>query len=151
MQGQICQTTDDSQPQSPPVNDKFNGPSSSRKKVSILVVDDEVLIAETLADILNDVGFDARVAMGAEEAMRIAKAAPPDIVLSDVLMPKVTGVELGIWMRKELPGTRVVLISGQASTAELLRRAENDGNRFELLPKPIHPEELIARLKIPRA
>ena len=81
----------------------------------------------------------------------VLKTRPPDIVLSDVLMPKVSGVELGIWMRKELPGTRVVLISGQSSTAELLRRAENDGNRFELLPKPIHPEELIARLKIPRA
>jgi DNA-binding response OmpR family regulator len=151
MQGQICQSPDDAKPKGPFIHDKFDGTSGSRKKLSILVVDDEALIAETLADILNDVGFDARIAMSAEEAMRLAKAAPPDILLTDVLMPRVTGVELGIWMRKELPGTRVVLISGQSSTAELLRKAENDGNSFELLPKPIHPEELIARLRIPRA
>ncbi len=148
MQDQICQSMDDAHARGPFLDGKVDGISGDRKKVSILVVDDEALIAETLADILNDVGFDARIALSGEEAMRIATVVRPDIVLSDVLMPRVTGVELGIWMRKELPGTRVVLISGQASTAELLRKAQNDGNSFELLPKPIHPEELIARLKI---
>jgi DNA-binding response OmpR family regulator len=151
MHGQNCQATDNSQPKDPLVDGKLAGITSGRKKLSVLVVDDEALIAETLADILNDQGFDAQVALSGEEAMRKAPAIRPDIVLSDVLMPRISGVDLGVWLRKELPGTRVVLISGQASTAELLRRAENDGNRFELLPKPIHPEELIARLKTPRA
>jgi hypothetical protein len=56
-------------------------------------------------------------------------------------------VELGIQMRREFPNARIVLFSGQASTAELMRRAEEEGHRFELFAKPLHPEELIAKLR----
>ena len=118
-----------------------------RSRISVLVVDDEILIAETIAEILNLNGFEARIATSAEDAMDLAIQTCPDIVLSDVVMPRMSGVELGIQIRKQLPGTRVVLISGQSSTSELLRRGEESGHSFELLPKPIHPEELIARLK----
>jgi DNA-binding response OmpR family regulator len=123
------------------------GLEDRKDRIIVLVVDDEALIADTLADILNEHGFDARTAYSADEAMSIARSLRPDILLSDVLMPRMSGVELGIRIREELPGTHVVLISGQASTAGLLRKAEADGNSFELLPKPIHPEDLIARLK----
>jgi DNA-binding response OmpR family regulator len=58
-----------------------------------------------------------------------------------------SGVELGIRIREQLPGTQIILISGQASTAGILQKAQDEGNWFELLPKPIHPDELIARLK----
>jgi DNA-binding response OmpR family regulator len=116
-------------------------------RISVLVVDDEPLIADTLADILQEHGFEARKANSAEEAMEIALRARPDIVLTDVLMPRMSGVELGIRIRAQLPGTQIILISGQASTAGILQKAQDEGNWFELLPKPIHPDELIARLK----
>jgi CheY-like chemotaxis protein len=71
----------------------------------------------------------------------------PDVVLSDVLMPGISGVEMAIRMKQLLAGTKIVLLSGQASTAELIRQAANAGHDFELLAKPIHPEELVSKLK----
>jgi DNA-binding response OmpR family regulator len=115
----------------------------------VLVVDDEHLIADTLSAILGDNGFSASAAYSAEEAIEAARELQPDIVISDVLMPKMSGVDLGIHLRKELPKARVILFSGQAATSELMRKAEADGYSFELFPKPIHPEELIAKLKSP--
>jgi YesN/AraC family two-component response regulator len=71
----------------------------------------------------------------------------PDIVLSDVLMPTMTGIQMAILIKKSLPSTRIVLLSGQAATAELMRQAAAAGHNFELLAKPIHPEELVMKLK----
>jgi len=121
--------------------------SRGRAHPRVLVVDDERLIAQTVAAILNAHGFEAQEAYSGEEALALAQKFQPDIVLTDVLMPRMTGVELGIRLRKELPATRVLLFSGQAATSELMHRAELEGHRFALFPKPIHPEELIARLR----
>jgi CheY-like chemotaxis protein len=122
-------------------------PDGSGATVRVLVVDDERLIADTLSAILADHGFSAVAAYSGEEAIRAARTQQPDIVISDVLMPKMTGVELGIRLRSEVPQARVILFSGQAATSELMRKAQADGHTFELFPKPIHPEELIAKLK----
>jgi DNA-binding response OmpR family regulator len=121
--------------------------TNDRKLQRVLVVDDERLIAETVTAILNDNGFEAVEAHNGEEALEAARKFRPDIVLSDVLMPKMSGVELGIKIRLEFPGTRIFLFSGQAATSELMRKAQDDGYTFELFPKPIHPEELIAKLR----
>ena len=112
----------------------------------VLVVDDERLIADTVAAILNVNGFEAIKAYNGEEALESARKFKPDIVLSDVLMPRMSGVELGIKIRVEFPGTRIFLFSGQAATSGLTRKAKDDGYTFELL-KPIHPEELVAKLR----
>ncbi|MGA8530975.1 MAG: response regulator [Acidobacteriaceae bacterium] len=113
----------------------------------VLVVDDEPLIAQTVTAILNAHGFEAMEAISGEDALQMARSFRPDIVLSDVLMPRMTGVDLGVRLRNEFPQTRVLLFSGQAATSELMRRAEEQGYHFELFPKPIHPDELIARLR----
>jgi CheY-like chemotaxis protein len=121
--------------------------TSGRRMQRVLVVDDERLIAETVTAILNENGFEAVEAYNGEEALEAARKFHPDIVLSDVLMPKMSGVELGIKIRLEFPGTRIFLFSGQAATSELMRKAQDDGYTFELFPKPIHPEDLIAKLR----
>ena len=113
----------------------------------VLVVDDERLIAETVAAILNANGFEAVEAFNGEEALEAARKLPPDIVLTDVLMPRMSGIELGIKIRQEFPATRIFLFSGQAATAELMCKAKADGYTFELFPKPIHPDDLIAKLR----
>ena len=113
----------------------------------ILVVDDEKVIADTIVQILNRNGFIAEAAYGGEEAIEKAKRHCPELVLSDVLMPSVDGVEAAIQIRKHCPDTRIVLFSGQAATVEILARARERGHTFELLPKPIHPTELIKRLR----
>lgn len=125
-----------------------------RSRLRILVVDDEQLIATTVAAILNENGFEATHAFCAEDALAAARDFRPDVVLSDVLMPRMSGIDLGMRLRQELPSAHLILFSGQAATTELLRKARLDGYDFELLAKPIHPEDLIAHLaglKLPRS
>jgi CheY-like chemotaxis protein len=113
----------------------------------ILVVDDEALIADTIVQILNRNGFIAEAAYSGEQAIEMAKRSCPDLVLSDVLMPQIDGVEAAIEISKLCPDTRIVLFSGQAATIEILSRAKERGYNFELLPKPIHPTQLIQHLR----
>jgi CheY-like chemotaxis protein len=125
---------------------KFAGESTDSPG-TVLVVDDERLIADTITEILTQHGFVAFKAYSGEEAVRLANEVEPDIVLSDVLMPTMTGIQMAILIKKSLPSTRIVLLSGQAATAELMRQAAAAGHNFELLAKPIHPEELVMKLK----
>jgi len=113
----------------------------------ILVVDDEVLIADTIVQILNRNGFIAEAAYSGEQAIEMARRSCPELVLSDVLMPQIDGVEAAIQISKLCPETRIVLFSGQAATLEILSRAKERGYNFELLPKPIHPTQLIQHLR----
>ncbi len=114
---------------------------------TVLVVDDERLIADTLTAILKEHGFIAIPAYNGEEGLRVALSVRPDIVLSDVLMPGISGIEMAIRLKQTLKNTKVVLLSGQASTADLIHGAVNAGHQLKLLAKPIHPEELVAKLK----
>lgn len=113
----------------------------------ILVVDDEVLIADTIVQILNRNGFIAEAAYSGAQAVEVARVHCPELVLSDVMMPHVDGVEAAIAIRNHCPDTRIVLFSGQAATVEILERARERGHNFELLPKPIHPSQLIKHLR----
>lgn len=113
----------------------------------ILVVDDEALIADTICQILNRSGFIAQAAYGGQEAIDTARRISPELVLSDVLMPHIDGVEAAIAIREFSPDTRIVLFSGQAATVEILARARERGHDFELLPKPLHPTQLIKHLR----
>ena len=112
----------------------------------VLVVDDEQLIANTLALILNRSGFEARAAYSAEDAVEKAREISPDVLISDVIMDGMTGVEAAIRIAEMVPHCRILLFSGQAATAALLENAEAHGHHFELLVKPVHPRLLIQRL-----
>ncbi len=113
----------------------------------ILVVDDESIIADTICQILNRNGFIAEAAYSGEQAIAAAKKHCPELVLSDVLMPHIDGVETAIQISQLCPDTRIVLFSGQAATIEILSRAKERGYTFELLAKPIHPTQLIKHLR----
>jgi len=113
----------------------------------ILVVDDEPLIADTIVQILNRSGFIAQAAYGGREAIAAARRLTPELILSDVLMPHIDGVEAAIAIQKFLPEARIVLFSGQAATVEILARARRRGYHFELLAKPLHPTQLIKHLR----
>ena len=113
----------------------------------VLIVDDEPLIADTLKRILNLNGFVAEAVYSGDAALAALPALCPDIVLSDVRMPGRNGIETGILIRNSCPSTRVVLFSGQAGVSELMDEARRSGYGFDLWPKPIHPRELIKRLR----
>ncbi len=115
-------------------------------KPRILIVDDEHSIADTLVAVFRIKGHEALAAYNAESAMQTVEEFEPDIVLSDVMMGKMSGVDLAIYLTKARPECKVVLFSGQASTSDLLAEAHRKGHHFRLLPKPIHPQKLIEDL-----
>lgn len=119
-------------------------PRDSRRRV--LVVDDQRLIADTLAEILNNAGFDALAAYDGWEALEKASRFHPHWIMTDVLMPRMNGVELAIAIRMNYPGAEVLLLSGQAGISDILESGRRRGYQFELIAKPIHPLKLIERI-----
>ncbi len=125
---------------------KSESVKSRRKKVTVLVVDDEQVIADTTKEILKRSGFDAHCAYDGHSGLEMAMQLSPDFVLTDVVMPNMNGVQLAIALRKALPATEILLLSGQAGVTEILDRRRREGYSFELIAKPVHPEKLLQRL-----
>src|SRR5271170_6545203 len=115
-------------------------------KPIVLVVDDEAVIADTLAMILGQSGFMAMVAYDASAALEMADLVPPDLLLSDVVMPGMSGIDLALAIRQNIPSCKILLFSGQSATVDLLADAGEAGRDFAVLNKPIHPTDLLARV-----
>jgi DNA-binding NtrC family response regulator len=112
----------------------------------VLIVDDERVIADTLSIILTRAGFTTMTAYNGETALQIAIANSPALVISDVVMPGISGVELAIAITQTLPDCRILLFSGQAATVDLLEQARRDGHHFTTLSKPVHPTDMLKRI-----
>ena len=112
----------------------------------VLVVDDEAVIADTRAKILEYNGISAMVAYNGKRALEIAKTIPPDLLLADVAMPGMNGIDLAMAIRQITPNCGILLFSGQASTVDLLEAARAAGQEVTILTKPLHPTELLARV-----
>jgi CheY-like chemotaxis protein len=122
-------------------------PGSQAKKLKVIVIDDEALIADTVVEILNHEGLDATPVSDPVEAIRLAQTIQPDVVLSDVIMPGMNGIEAGIKIREIVPDCRIILFSGQAATVDLLEKAREQGHHFDILGKPVKPEQLISVIR----
>jgi len=109
----------------------------------IFVVDDEPVIASSLAAILRMNGSSARSFTCPLEALAAARSESPDLVISDVAMPGISGIDLAIQMRAQHPNSKILLFSGQATTSDLLEGARAQGYDFRLLQKPVHPSEFL--------
>lgn len=120
-------------------------PANGRPRV--LVADDEYVIADTLKIILAQNGYEVAAVYCGVEAIEMAKTWRPDLLLADVVMPDMSGIEAAIQIRALLPDCRIVLLSGQAATNDLMRDARRDGHEFEVILKPIHPTQLLAWLQ----
>jgi CheY-like chemotaxis protein len=117
------------------------------KKLKIIVIDDEEIIAATVVEILNEEGFEAIAVSDGPTAIELAKHLQPNVVLSDVVMPGLNGVETGIRLREIVPKCRIILFSGQAATVDLLEKARLQGHQFDILAKPVKPEQLITVIR----
>ena len=121
--------------------------SSDKAKPRVLVADDERVIADTLAMILNQSGFEARAVYSGEKAIETAATFAPDMFITDVIMADLNGIDAAIRMRELLPRVKILLFSGQAATADLLDKARREGHEFEILAKPVHPQDLLNKLR----
>jgi DNA-binding NtrC family response regulator len=120
---------------------------SSAKQHRIFVVDDEEIIATTLAMILQNSGFDATPFTRPRRALEASRFDSPDLLISDVVMPELNGIELAIQLQQICPDCKVLLFSGQAATGDLLAAARANGNDFDVIGKPVHPTDLLRRIQ----
>jgi DNA-binding response OmpR family regulator len=128
--------------------DGASEPHQTQKHGSrVLVIDDERLVADSLTMILKHFNYDAAPFYNGETAIAAARERCPDFVISDVVMPTLNGVETVLKIREICPDARVILLSGNAATADLLKEAHSEGHDFELLAKPVPPNELLRRLR----
>jgi DNA-binding NtrC family response regulator len=111
------------------------------------VVDDEEIIASTLAMILRGSGFEAVAFTQPLEALRAAEVRCPAFLITDVAMPVLNGIDLAIQFKAIYPRCRVLLFSGALSTSARVDGAREKGFEFPILAKPVHPMELLAQLK----
>jgi DNA-binding response OmpR family regulator len=119
----------------------------TKTKPRIFVVDDEPTIASTLAMILNSSGFTATAFTDPLAALRSAESQCPDFLISDVIMPQLNGIDLGVQFKAIYPSCRILLFSGQAATADFMDSARKKGHDFNLLTKPVHPKDLLAAIE----
>jgi CheY-like chemotaxis protein len=120
--------------------------SDQNRKTVVMVVDDEPVVRETVVEILRDEGFDALGMSNAAHALQWAERIQPDIVLTDIVMPGMSGIDMAIQLMPVLPNCRIILFTGQTAAGDLLEKARSEGYNFEVFPKPIDPNALIPAL-----
>jgi CheY-like chemotaxis protein len=111
----------------------------------VLVVDDDPAIRELLSEILSSGGYDVAVAADGQQAQKALKSAHFDLVITDLVMPNVEGLEPVQDIRHSYPGLKVIALSG-AFGGSFLRAAATLGANATLL-KPVGPDELLATVR----
>jgi len=110
------------------------------KKYSFLIVDDEPLIRESLYEIFRIEGYRAQMASTGEEALELVKASDFDIIIADLKLPAMSGLDLLIKVKAVKPGVEVILITGYGSV-ETAVEAMREG-AFDYITKPINDSEI---------
>ena len=113
-------------------------------KAKILIIDDEELILQIWENLLSSAGYDVKTACNGKEAIRITEEEKPEIVITDLIMPGMNGVELCRAIKKINPETEVVLISGHPTEMYKYQRDFiSAGGREGFLQKPLSLDEMI--------
>ena len=113
----------------------------------VLVVDDERGIADAAAMVLEQQGLCALAAYSADEAIKLLKTMDVALILSDVNMPGIDGVELALEARKVCPRTRILLMSGIETSETIKQRLGCESCPFQALAKPFVSQQLIDRIE----
>lgn len=114
-------------------------------KKTILLVDDEPDVREVLRLPLSDLGYRIREAETGKQALEIFKAMQPCIVLTDIKMPGMDGIELLQKIKQENPETEVIMITGHGDTELAIRSLKNNATDFIIKPINVDALELAVR------
>jgi DNA-binding NtrC family response regulator len=121
--------------------------SGTSTKQRVLIAYSEHVIADTQAMILNQSGFEACAVYSGEEAVEAAQGFRPDFFLAEVTQIRMSGVDAAIQIRSGLPGMKIILSAGHVVPAEMLDRMDARGYEFELMAMPVHPRDLLDKLR----
>lgn len=114
--------------------------------LKILLVDDEEDFATTLAERLRMRGMDTVTAFDGEEALKMIPQEKPDVIVLDIMMPGMSGLQVLGKIREIAHGTPVILLTGIGSTAEGIAGMKNGA--VDYLMKPLQIEELIEKIRV---
>jgi DNA-binding response OmpR family regulator len=115
---------------------------------TVLVVEDDPVILRLLEVNFELEGFEVLLAHDGAEGVELAKAHHPDLVISDIMMPRLSGIEL-VQALKADPGTAaipIVLLSAKAQTSDL--KAGMDAGADDYITKPFEPLDLVERVNV---
>ena len=116
-----------------------------RERIKLLLVEDERMLAEILSDTLSDRGFEVQLAADGEEALARLHESPFDVVVTDVMMPRMDGFTLVKRLRSEGYRMPVLFLTARSATEDVVSGFESGGNDF--LRKPFAIDELIVRVR----
>jgi DNA-binding NtrC family response regulator len=121
-------------------------PVQSREQ-TIFVVDDESVIAQTVGIILRNAGYAARSFSEPDAALNAAAGQSPDLLVTDMMMPEMNGIELAMRMQELRPCCKVLVISGQLLTLPSVATPDREDRHFDFLSKPVHPLKLLEKIE----
>jgi len=110
----------------------------------VLVVDDVDTIARVYARFLERQGYEVRIAFNGEEALDVWESFKPDLILSDIRMPKMNGFELANAIRKRDPNQKIILMTGYTDEAEVLEQQKAHG--FPFFTKPADLQTTVLKI-----
>jgi DNA-binding NtrC family response regulator len=111
---------------------------------TVLVIDDDRMLADTLSDILRKNGYKPVALYSGEEALEVAERFRPDVVLSDIRMSRLDGIEAAKRIRILHPACRIILFTAHTVSTALVQLIHGLG--FELLQRPLHPDRVLTAL-----
>ena len=112
-------------------------------EAAILIVEDDKVVADSLAQILSTRGYDVRVVYSAEAALQLVAQWSPDLAILDVMLPKMNGIDLAVTLKKRNASCHILLFSGQPTVEALIKKAKSEGHDFEIMAKPVHPSVML--------
>jgi CheY-like chemotaxis protein len=113
-----------------------------RSHARILVVDDEKFLVELLADLLEDEGYVVERAHDGAQALQMIESDLPDLVLTDVMMPRMNGTELLAAVRRRLPAWQLPFVLFSAGTPPDIR-----WENVSFMAKPVHIEQIVSEVR----
>lgn len=114
-------------------------------KIKVLLIEDEITLAKIIKDTLESVGFDVCLAYNGEEGLKLFFESKPDVLISDIMMPKISGFDVVHRIRKTNQYTPVIFLTAKTEVDDVVAGFETGANDY--IRKPFAMKELVIRIK----